>query len=346
MPARRRRWFLLGDPQTTFARVLALLDRHRLLDGERLRPDVGLVSLGDHFDFHGDPTAVGLEGERVLAWLASHAPEQAVILAGNHDLARVMELALIDDAAFAEARALALEDPAAQGFSARHGELPAPGVLARDYHSFAVSQRARVAALLRAGRMRLAARAVREDGTELLLTHAGVTARELALLGAPRGAVEIAASLNDALDRALSVWREGEALSLAPLHHAGAYGGEGGGLLYHRPAHRGEGDDDAWDAARPRRFDPRALPAGVAQACGHTGHAKCRALLWASMTDEARRVARGGLRTLSVRGGEVRYAMGLEAHAEGAATLYLLDADLSRGVEDATLMQVAEVHAG
>lgn len=94
------------------------------------------------------------------------------------------------------------------------------------------------------------------------------------------------------------------------------------------------------------RQKKRALPADVAQACGHTGYAKCRALLWASMTDEARGVARGGLRTLSVRGGETRYAMGLEAHAEGAATLYLLDADLSRGVEDATLMQVAEVYAG
>jgi hypothetical protein len=84
-----------------------------------------------------------------------------------------------------------------------------------------------VSALLRAGRVVLAATATLRDGGTALLTHAGVTARELALLGAGADAREIAGALNDALRVAVARWREGDALDLGALHVAGAVGGGG-----------------------------------------------------------------------------------------------------------------------
>lgn len=344
--ARDRRWFLLGDPQTTFARVTSLLRGHKLLDEEdRLLDEVGLVSLGDHFDYHGDPAAVGAEGERVLNWLASHSPEQVVILAGNHDLARVMEFASVDDETFAEARDCSIETLGLQGFRSRFPMIPTPELASRDYHSFTVSQRELVASLLRARRMRLAAWARRDDGAELLLTHAGVTERERAMLGVRAHAGELSRALNAHLDAAIAPWREGAALSLAPLHHAGTAGEEGGGMLYHRPSLPDASSAEAWSPERPRRFAPGALPRGLAQACGHTGHAKCRALLAGCMSDEALAVPRGGARTLSVRDGVPRYTMGLAAPEPDGATLYLLDGDLARGADTLALMELAELHA-
>src|SRR5262249_53662537 len=108
----RSRWLALGDPQTTFDRLLEVLRLHDLIDPKRgmLRDDVGLLSIGDHFDFgpRGGPE-VGREGELFLRWLVGHPADQTVVLLGNHDLARVQELAMETDASFAAARALALE---------------------------------------------------------------------------------------------------------------------------------------------------------------------------------------------------------------------------------------------
>ncbi len=41
----------MGDPQAPFAKVLEVLDCHAALDGDRLAPDVTLISIGDHFDY-------------------------------------------------------------------------------------------------------------------------------------------------------------------------------------------------------------------------------------------------------------------------------------------------------
>ena len=81
----------IGDPQAPLERFFAILEHHGLLsDRGRLRDDVLLVSIGDHFDW-GDPedrrTAAD-SGLNLLAWLASHPPDHVVVLAGNHDLAR------------------------------------------------------------------------------------------------------------------------------------------------------------------------------------------------------------------------------------------------------------------
>ena len=77
--------YVLGDPQASFAAVMALLARYDLLDaGGRLRSDASLVSIGDHFDYDlRAPEISGREGLAVLRWLASH--EQVTLVLGNHD---------------------------------------------------------------------------------------------------------------------------------------------------------------------------------------------------------------------------------------------------------------------
>src|SRR5262245_21575847 len=165
------RTFVMGDPQAPFAKVLDVLAGHRALDGERLAKDVVLISIGDHFDYDiRDPVTAGQEGLRLLHWLAAHDPQQVILILGNHDASRVMELASIDDARFEEARKLARsiddtehktgKDAAARRVRDEYGpafpELPPPGVIGRDYASFTTEQRTLVMELLLAGRFQLA----------------------------------------------------------------------------------------------------------------------------------------------------------------------------------------------
>ena len=90
------------------------------------------------------------------------------------------------------------------------------------------------------------------------------------------------------------------------LHEAGTTGVEGGGLLYHRASLRGEGD---WrPGPAPRRFHPSALPRGLVQVCGHTGHHNSlEELDGALFAEDSRWRERGGLRTLAVGAPGVRY---------------------------------------
>lgn len=92
------------------ASIPGILGQAGLLSDEgTLRGDVGLVSIGDHFDHPGNIVQAARSGLAVLRWLAEHPPDQAVILAGNHDLCRVMELCEETNDSFARARALGLE---------------------------------------------------------------------------------------------------------------------------------------------------------------------------------------------------------------------------------------------
>lgn len=351
-----RRWFVMGDPQTSFARLARYLDDAGLLgeDGYLAR-SVGLVSLGDHFDYAGDDLAVAQEGIAILRWLAEHPPDQVVILAGNHDLARVAELAGVDDARFVAARTAARDAAVSdEDFARAFPDLPVRGVVSRDYSGFCAAQRSLVKALLLGRRMLLAASATTPEGTALLLTHAGVTTRELTALriAGTRDPRAIAARLQRRLDRAVDAvsedWRGGglAPLDLSPLYVAGNAAEEGGGMLYHRPAHPDEATGEkggAWAEARPRRFDPRALPEGLAQACGHCGHARCVKDLGSWVSEDARRPGAGLARTLTRRGTSVRYALGIHPAEEGAATLYLLDPEMTKGPERVAVMEVAHV---
>ncbi|HET9626990.1 MAG TPA: metallophosphoesterase, partial [Kofleriaceae bacterium] len=225
------RTFVMGDAQAPAATLMAVLDRHGALRGDRLADDVVLISIGDHFDYDlHDPVTAGREGLTFLRWLASHDPAQAVLLLGNHDAARVMELVAISDERFAQARAFARAldgDPARDlRFAAAFPDLPTPGLVGRDYASFSVAQRDLVRALLLAGRFHLARTGALPDGRPVVLSHAGVTRRELALLGAADAPVAIAAALEALLAGAIAAvrddWARGVAtpLSLAPVHAA------------------------------------------------------------------------------------------------------------------------------
>jgi DnaJ-domain-containing protein 1 len=319
---RERPLVAFGDPQASFDALAGVLSRAGLLAGPlsssglpSLAAHTRLLSIGDHFDW-GAPSErsdVADSAERMLQWLASHDAEQVVLLAGNHDLARVGELLpFVDDAHFAAVQALAdrhyygtqhsPDDEAA--FFRACTWLPTTEVVARDMASFRVSQRRLVADLLRARRLRLAHA---ENG--LLFTHAGITRKALERLGVDEraDAATIANALNAALDDAVDDCLGGQRLRplvIPGLHRPGDALGEGDGVLYHRPTHVA---DDAW--LEPRRFDPRRLPRGLWQVVGHVADKRCVTALkpW-SLQPEYRN---GVLRHLIVKGGKVTYDHGL-----------------------------------
>lgn len=353
------RTLVMGDPQAPFAKLLEVLDRHHALDGDRLASDVVLVSIGDHFDYDlVDAATAGQEGLKFLRWLASHDAAQVKLLLGNHDVSRVMELAAITDERFAAARAFARAldgDPARNArFRAAFPELPSAGLAGRDFASFSVEQRALVMELLLAGRFDLALVGELLDGRAVLLTHAGVTGRELGMLGAPAEPAAIAASLQARLAAAVEQvrddWGRGvpTPLSLDPVHVAGIPGEEGGGLLYHRPSNpERRRADRSWElaVARPRRFDPRTLPPGLTQIAGHTGHNKCLEELDGWATAAARGRAHGGIRTLRRAGQTVTYDLGVASPAGGAADLILIDGELRRvPAAEFSLLPLAGLH--
>lgn len=318
----------MGDPQAPFATVLAVLERHGLLDHGRLRPDVQLVSMGDHFDWghSSERQKATADGLALLSWLASHPAEQAIIIAGNHDLARVCELApFTDDAAFEAAVALASaayqggtpDAEASRAFLERYPHVPDAECLARDFSCYSVAQQTLVTGLLRTARLRLA-----HAHEGLLLVHAGVTTADFSLLGdVPQNAETAAASLNAFLDGRVTSWKAG-AFDLTPLHQPGSKsGGVARGVLFHRPAVPSA--DPQFHGPPRRRFDPRELPATFPQAIGHIRDKKCRELLgaWA----EPGAPIDGPLRALSIEGERVHY----ESGTPPGARLYFLDAGMN-----------------
>lgn len=324
----------MGDPQAPFSTVLGVLDAHRLLQPDgRLHADVQLVSMGDHFDW-GRPAEraqATADGVKFLSWLAAHPPEQTVIIAGNHDLARVCELApFTTDEAFERAFAHAsaayrsgdVDLAAERAFLEAYPHVPDAECLARDFSCFSTEQQRLVTELLRTGRLQLA-----HEHAGLLLVHAGVTTADLASIGAPSSdAASAARALNDFLADRVKRWSHGT-LELGPLHQPGsATRGIARGALFHRPAFPRA--DPQFDGPPRRRFDPRHLPAEFPQAIGHIRDKKARELLgeWA---DGAAPVD-GPIRSLRVDGETVRY----EAGALTNARLYFLDCGMSHTKPD------------
>ena len=352
---RPERWYALGDPQTSFEQVLAVLSHHGLVGEDGwLRADVGLVSMGDHFDYAlgRDPSDEVLaqasrEGVTVLGWLAAHPRDQVVILFGNHDAARVQELASVSDGGFARARRIAAA--VARGVQSEADFLrlcpgiPTSDLVRRDFCTFSTEQQRLVQRLLLAGRFHLAT-AMSLLGREALLTHAGVTTRELRLLELPASATAsgIAQALNRRFAAAVEVvrvdWESSRVvpLSLEPLHVAGQPPDEAGGMLAHRPAdpNRAGGNrpvDIAWEfrADRPRRFDPFTLPLGLVQVVGHTRHQSSLRELGRWATSAAREASGAVLRTLRVWDGGAEYDVGCAAGRSGDAVFVMVDADIN-----------------
>jgi hypothetical protein len=325
MKEKNLRHVAMGDPQAPFMKVMAVLESYNLLGTNGfLAPDVRLVAIGDCFDWGGpsERVAATQQGHALLTWMSAHAPEQVVLLAGNHDLARVCELwPFTTDEAFATAQAKALHvyssEPQRQAeFIKEFPFLPDAECIARDFSCFSMAQRLLVEHLIRSRRFRLA-----HASGNLLLVHAGVTIDDFALLGAaPSDAQSAARVLNDFFDHRVAQWTEGP-LNLAPLHQPGtAATGFARGILYHRPAQ--PQDEPQFTGPPRRRFDPRRLPP-FPQAIGHTRDGKMRELLkeWA----DNEQAADGPLRSLCIDGQTVRYRRGVMKDAR----LYFLDGGMN-----------------
>jgi hypothetical protein len=300
----------MGDPQASLDVFFKVLEANGLLgDDGRLRPEVGLVSLGDHFDWgrpHERERATE-EGTALLSWLAAHPPDQVQIIFGNHDLARVGELSGFTNETFLAAQraaeAATLQPSQHAAFLLKYPTIANPEVITRDFACFDVRQRLLVTRLLRARRARLAIPVERD----LLLIHAGVTMEDLELLGSPdpRDAHAIAIALNDFLDQRVASWTGGP-LDLSPLHEIGsAKGGEAKGILSHRPANPARKKV----GRAQRRYDPRELPR-LTQVIGHVNDKKCRELMgeWA----ESQQPVLGQIRSLKVTGAQVQYRVGCD----------------------------------
>lgn len=333
----RKRRVAVGDPQAPLPVFLEILERHALLgDDGWILPEVALLSIGDHFDFGGsrERERAAEDGLALLRFLAAHPPDQVTLIAGNHDLGRVGELASFDDETFAEvhARAVAVYrdgDPdreAERALCEEHPSLATAEVAARDFAAFTTSQRELVWALLRARRFRVA-----HAGGGRLFCHAGVTRDHLSAIGVPGSeqadATRVASALNHALDAAVDA-HAGGAFAIPSLHRPGdRAGGEGGGMLYHRPVHPELPLNRGHDVTRllGRRFDPRRLPLGLTQIIGHVADVKCRELLGPWASDEE--PCPGALRNLVTDGDRVAYRSGLPARAASpdSAVLVFID---------------------
>jgi hypothetical protein len=314
----------VGDPQAPLPKFLAILDHNGLLgDDGRLRPEVGLVSIGDHFDWGGaaERQQATEEGTQLLSWLAAHPPNQVQLLLGNHDLVRVGELSGFSDDDYAAARHEAercgTTRQAHEAFTRAYPTLANPAVISRDFSCFEVKQRELLARLLKRRRARLALAPARD----LLLVHAGVTQDELSQLQvSPHDAVVIAERLNRFLDERVSTWNGKSPLDLSPLHeHGSAKRGEGRGMLFHRPANPSLSREVSRAA---RRFDPRRLPWDITQVIGHSTDKKCRELLgdWADSPTPVL----GAVRGLRLGAGRVEY----RAHCEDGDQLVFLDGSM------------------
>jgi hypothetical protein len=309
--------------------------------------------MGDHFDYAlgKDPSVEVLaeasrEGILILSWLAAHPAEQVVVLFGNHDAARVQELASVSDAAFARARelagAVARGERSEADFLRECPGIPTSDLARRDFCTFSEQQQRLVQRLLLAGRFCLAL-VTTVLGRDALLTHAGVTTRELRLLGLaePATAAEVAEALGvrfeAGVDAVRADWAANRAvpLSLEPLHIAGQAPDEAGGMLAHRPSDpaRTGGPrppDIAWEFRpdRPRRFDPVTLPRGLVQVVGHTRHRSSLRELRRWATPAAADASAGVLRTLRVFDGGAEYDVGCQAGGLGEAVLCMVDAEI------------------
>jgi len=333
----RGRLVAMGDPQAPLVHVLSVLDAAGLLGGDgRLNGDTHLVSIGDHFDW-GSPeerAATARDGHALLSWLAAHPPDQVTLLLGNHDLARVGELVHFDDAGYQAAREeadVAYRAPAPDRaredrFRSRHPEIPTSECLARDFSSFSVAQRERVAQLLAARRFCVALAC----GPGLLLSHAGLTGDDVAVLGlrADASAEHIAGALDDRLDGAVAGWDGRTPLAIPGLHRPGSGArGESRGIFSHRPSSPDNGPRNLFEGTLRRRFDPRRLPAGLTQVVGHSSDAKCRDTLQPWVAGPP--APPGGLRSLVATGDAAEYRAALQAPAPGAARMVFIDGGMA-----------------
>lgn len=352
------KWYAVGDPQTTFTRFSTAL-KHLIGEDGWLKPTIGLVSMGDHFDFlspkKDDPegrAAAGLEGQLILAWLAAHPPEQVPIILGNHDACRVIELSHVDDPEFIAARTKSYEENVDEWKLAKKLGIPNAGMLRKDFSCFAQAQRNQVQKLLMEGRYRFSLVA-EHDNEPLLMVHAGFTARELKILGLKEEGLtpqqvhdQLEAFLVKAVSAVADTWKAGgkAKLKLDPLHVTPEPGREAGGFMAHRPSNRGNRPVTSWEfnPECPRRYHVLDIPRSFNQAVGHTGKAILERELkpWCSKVE----FGGGACHTLHVGEPEPVLERGIQAKKGDATRLFLLDPGFAYLDSDEEPVELLEIN--
>jgi hypothetical protein len=115
----------------------------------------------------------------------------------------------------------------------------------------------------------------------------------------------------------LNAFFDAAGLDLAPLQVPGsAATGEGRGILYQRPGHPDLSAPELFEGPPRRRYDPRTIPLGMAQAIGHIRDDKSRKLLgpWS----EGQAAGDGPLRALVTDGRTARYGASIPEDPIGA----------------------------
>lgn len=335
--------YAIGDPQAPLDRLLTILAAHDLLDDPTespasLRPDTHLLVVGDYFDRRAGSDAAALR------WLIGHPDHQVTLLLGNHDVVRVIEFWRLSDADWADARARAfdLQTPGQPplpdtraAFFERHPDIPDPAQCVRDFQEFTVDQRRLVQRLLLDRRLRLATAATLEGGTRALVTHSGLTSRELAVVKAGTDPDDIADALNafldDRVDLVRDAWTRGEParLDLHPLTLLGRPHREAGAFMHHRPAHPDHHPASEFDSENRRKFDPAMLPLGLVQVAGHTPSLKALKTLDGYDVDPAlSRKPIPALRVLETDGTTCWYRA-TPSGQPGRGVLHLIDGGMS-----------------
>lgn len=316
----------IGDPQASIEKFFAILERNHVRIGDRVAEDTRLISIGDHFDW-GRPDErehATKSGTALFEWLLAHDAEQTIIILGNHDLARVGELAGFDQETYEAAREEAdrayrgnrrndVDKEAEAKLLEKYPSIPTAELIARDFSCFEVRQRELVKKAIHEGRAKLAYATARDR----LFVHAGVTRDDLFAIGMSlmemEDAFAIAAAMEAFFKRRVAAWLDGP-LDLSPLHVPGdAVLGEGRGIAYQRPSHPSTSDAALFEGPPRRRFDPRTLPLSITQVIGHIRDEKCRKLLgpWVEDAPEPP----GRLRSLATDGHRVRYVNGVQKDA-------------------------------
>jgi hypothetical protein len=318
----------IGDPQASLAKFLAILNHNKLLNGDRLKPDIHLISMGDHFDY-GPPSMrveAAQNGIDLLTWLFAHPREQITIIMGNHDLARVCELSMFgDNLEFIAAQRMAVaayrggdvDEHVEQQFKNLYPELVDAETLARDFSCFDFRQRELVIQGLHDIRFSLS-----RVFNGALFVHAGITQTDLKKLNPPAEtpvcyAHVLRKLLFDRTDVLLDSLKKNRkaAFDLSPVHVPPSQKtGWGRGVFFHRPG-------DPASAKRPTdfegearaRFSPLDLP-DFRQVVGHSRDKKCREMMPFWHDGEAAKD--GPLRSLSVENKFPKYARGIQSNAK------------------------------
>jgi hypothetical protein len=357
--ASRRKWYAVGDPQTSALKFFEILHHHGLLAHTGwLRSDCGLIVCGDYFDFKPRPEDpsfdtlkkkrewMGNQGLMILKWLTTHPLDHIVVLIGNHDVARVCELDAFDDERFDKAYDLGVEllsdvregrlhqEEAQRVFYEAYPRLVSPRIALEYFPAFQARQKEFLRRLLQLRRVQITAHGSIRGRKPVLITHAGITTQTLTHLQLKHSTApeHICLEMNrfffNKAALSLQGWRLGRSspLDLKPLVLPTTREQVGGGVLSHRPIDPNTcRDPKLLRGLTPARYDPRDLPHGLTQIIGHVGHEKCVEAMPRWLDNKNTHKKLGNIRTLQIHKDKVHYNYCFVANQQIDTSIFMID---------------------